>query len=66
MLTIGHVVDHSIDDQAGVRWFDIDGLYAVESGGNLVLRSNLPYELAIEVDDVDVSVSPAEESRRAP
>ena len=54
VLTTGRVVDHSVDDRAGVKWFDIDGLYAVASSSDLVLRSNLAFELAIAFDSIDV------------
>jgi hypothetical protein len=57
-LQVDRVVAYAVHDRAGVRWFDIDGLYADASTDKLILRSNLPLELVITVDGVEVSIAP--------
>lgn len=55
-LVVSHVVSYSIDDRAGVRWFDFDWITYDEHTRCLSIRSNIPLEMLIAVEDLNVSL----------
>ena len=56
-LVVSHVVSYSIDDRAGVQWFDFNWISYDEQTRRLSIRSNIPLEVLITVEDLDVSLT---------
>ncbi len=55
-LTVGRVVNYSIDDRAGIQCFDFDWIFYDEQIRRLLIRSHFPLEILITVEDLDVSL----------
>jgi hypothetical protein len=55
-LVVSNVVGYSIDDRAGVRWFDFKWISYDDQTRRLSIRSNMPLEVLIIVEDLDVSL----------
>lgn len=56
-LLVRGVRDCSIDDQAGIRWFDFNGLRYDPTAHRLSIECNVPLEIVATVEDLDVTVT---------
>lgn len=56
-LVVRGVRDCSIDDQAGIRWFDFNRVRYDVAARRLSIESNVPLEIVATVDDLDVTVT---------
>jgi hypothetical protein len=56
-LVVRCVRECSIEDQAGIRWFDFNRVRYDEAARRISIESNVPLEIVATVDDLDVTVT---------
>jgi hypothetical protein len=54
VLVVGQVVDVSVEDEAGTGWFGINGLKWEPATGTLRIVSNIPCEIVVRCESLDV------------
>lgn len=58
VLVVGNVVDVSVEDEAGTGWFGINGLKWEPATGTLRIVSNIPCEIVVRCEGLDVELIP--------